>query len=78
MEKFLIEMLNLIERIIKIFERLFKPRAIFTFLFFGTTVMLIIKGLEIPELLKTIDIALLAFYFGEKSAKYLANGNGHK
>lgn len=53
---------------------LIKPRTIFTILFFGTTAYLAIVNLKVPEILKNIDIALLAFYFGEKSTKYLNNG----
>jgi len=56
---------------------LIKPRTVFTILFFGTTSYLIIVGLKVPELLKTIDVALLAFYFGEKSTKYI-NGKENK
>ena len=53
---------------------LIKPRTIFTILFFGTTSYLVIVGLKVPEILKNIDIALLAFYFGEKSTKYINGG----
>ena len=56
---------------------LIKPRTIFTIMFFGTTAYLIVVGLKVPELLKSIDIALLGFYFGEKSTKYL-NGKENK
>ncbi|KKK53673.1 hypothetical protein LCGC14_3092430 [marine sediment metagenome] len=57
---------------------LIKPRTIFTLGFFGATIYLLIINKPITELLKTIDIALLAFYFGEKSAKYLQNGRNGK
>ena len=51
---------------------LIKPRTIFTLLFFGTTAYLMLIEKKVPEILKNIDIALLAFYFGEKSSKHLS------
>jgi hypothetical protein len=42
-------------------------------MFFGTTIYIMILKQPIPELLKTFDISLLAFYFGEKSTKYKKN-----
>jgi len=52
---------------------LLKPRTLFTIMFFGTTIYIMILKQPIPELLKTFDISLLAFYFGEKSTKYKKN-----
>ncbi len=66
---------NTLYRLTLTIHRLLKPRALYTFLFFGLTVILIYEEKKVPELLKTVDIALLAFYFGEKSARYLKNGN---
>lgn len=60
---------------------LIKPRTIFTLLFFGTTAYLMLIEKKVPEILKNIDIALLSFYFGEKSAKYFngkVNGKENK
>ena len=68
---------TVIAKIVNSFLALIKPRTIYTIGFFGATIYMFVNKIIVPELLKTIDIALLAFYFGEKSAKYL-NGNGHK
>jgi len=57
------------DRILKIFEKLLKPRTIFTFLFFGATVYMIVNNLKVPKFLEFVDISLLAFYFGEQIGK---------
>ena len=53
-----------------IVEKLFTPRSIYTLMFFGTLCYMLLNDKEIPQVLNTICTALLAFYFGEKNAKY--------
>lgn len=64
-------------KIIDTITALFKPRTLFTALFFVVTCYMCVKKIPIPEILKTTDIALISFYFGEKTGKYL-NGNSEK
>lgn len=58
---------------------LLKPRTLFTFMFFGVTCYLILKQLEVPQLLNTLVSGAWGFWFGEQSAKRqmeaLKNGN---
>jgi len=67
----------MLDKIITAILNLIKPRALYTIMFFGVTGYMLITKVEIPDLLRDIDIALLAFYFGEKSTLDMKNGNGN-
>lgn len=47
-------------------QKLIKPRTLFTFMFFGTFCWLILNGKDIPSSLNSIISTLLGFYFGSK------------
>ena len=51
-----------------------KPRTTFALLFYGTYIYLVVKGLPIPEGLKTIVDLLMGFFFGSKVAGKFNNG----
>lgn len=59
----------MLSRILEIFERLFKPRTLFTFMFFGTFCYLVLTQLTVPPVLNSIISGLLGYYYGEKMAK---------
>ncbi len=55
--------LNLIK---KLTEEWTRPRTIFAFMFYYTICYLIMKRIEIPQVLNTIVSTLMGFYFGQK------------
>lgn len=59
----------MMDRLLKIFERLLKPRTLFTFMFFGVFCYLAITKLPIPPILTSVVSGLLGYYYGEKIAK---------
>jgi len=62
-------------KILKMIEKLVKPRTIFTGMFFGTTCYLILNNIAVPEMLNSIVSGLFGYYYGEKTKKEI-NNNG--
>jgi len=56
-------------------KALLKPRFIFTFMFYGAFINLVLSETEIPELLKNTVNLLLGFWFGERSKKGIPTEN---
>jgi hypothetical protein len=55
---------------------LFKPRTIFTGLFYGVFCYLILKGIDVPPALNTIVSTLFGYWFGSRNINH--NGNIEK
>jgi len=53
----------------KLLDEIFKPRTIFTGIFFFSFCYLTLKQLPVPEILNTIVSTLLGYWYGSKKAK---------
>ena len=58
----------MLNRLLIIFEKILKPRTLFTIAFFGTFCYLILNQLAVPPILNSVVSGLLGYYYGEKTA----------
>ncbi len=54
---------------LSILKELLKPRTIFAAMFYAAFIFLVINGKDIPDVLTSIVLTLLGFYFGQRTKK---------